>query len=292
MRKTLGYAVILSAAMVLILGMPGCPPPSKGHVAVLLSGDLNAGVKTVLAKAGDIDLEQIAALVVTLTEISLDRSGNPEPEGEGSAGANDNDSKVIVFSGAVDIDLRDLTGISELITTADIPAGTYTKIRLSIENPRMTLVAEPEVIITDIQTTANGRLFVSSSFEVPEGQDSLILLDFQGLHLVGTGGGKFVWTPQLRAEISVEPADVRIQALISSVDSTADTMMVLPGSGSELVLVRYAGATIYLPADTDTPTGTEAGLVANAQVIIEGELTVTGEVHAEVIWILPVTETR
>jgi len=289
MRNTFVYAVLFPLAAVVLLGLPGCPCQPKGHVSVLLSGGLDVGDKVESAKLGDISLDAIASLVVTLTEISLDRSDDSEPEGEeGEEGdGNNGASKVVLFSGAVDIDLRDLIGVSQLISTADVPAGTYTKIRLSIENPRMTLVLAPDVVITDIQTTANGRLFVSSTFEIPEGQDSLILLDLQGLHLVETGSGKFVWTPQLRAEISVEPANVQVQGQIDSVDEAADTLMLLPDTSAELVLVHYAGAVIFLATDTDTPTGTEAALAPGVQVIIQGELTVTGEVNAEVIWILP-----
>lgn len=290
MKRKFTSTLLLTLSITILLSLSGCPPQERA--AFLVSADLDPAAKVA---AGEVDTEDIASLMVTLTEISLDHVNGPpaaEDEGEGEIaeeGEADEDAgnKIVVFSGSMDLELRDLIGVSELISNADIPAGRYTKIRLSIEDPRMTLVSDPDTVITDIQTTANGRLYVSSHFEVPEGQDSLILLDFQGLHLVQTGNGSYVWTPQLRAEISVEPADVQVQGQVESVDTEADTLSLLPDSGSEAVQVAYAGAAIYLPEDTDTPTGTEADLSAGTRVIVEGDLSVSGDITATAIWVLP-----
>lgn len=290
MKRKFTGTLLLTLSITILLSLSGCPPPPQERAAFLVSADLDPAAKVA---AGEVDTEDIASLMVTLTEISLDHVNGPpaaEDEGEGEIaeeGEANAGNKIVVFSGSVDLELRDLIGVSELISNADIPAGRYTKIRLSIEDPRMTLVSDPDTVITDIQTTANGRLYVSSNFEVPEGQDSLILLDFQGLHLVQTGNGGYVWTPQLRAEISVEPADVQVQGQVESVDTEADTLSLLPDSGSEAVQGAYAGAAIYLPEDTDTPTGTEADLSAGTSVIVEGTLSVSGDITATTIWVLP-----
>lgn len=290
MKRKFTGTLLLTLSITILLSLSGCPPPPQERAMFLVSTDLDPAAKVA---AGEVDTEDIASLMVTLTEISLDHVNGPpaaEDEGEGEIaeeGEADARNKIVVFSGSTDLELRDLIGVSELISNADIPAGRYTKIRLSIEDPRMTLVSDPDTVITDIQTTANGRLYVSSNFEVPEGQDSLILLDFQGLHLVQTGNGGYVWTPQLRAEISVEPADVQVQGQVESVDTEADTLSLLPDSGSEAVQVAYAGAAIYLPEDTDTPTGTEADLSAGTRVIVEGDLSVSGDITATAIWVLP-----
>ena len=288
MKMKMNGITALSLSALMLWGLSGCQPPPQERVAVLVSGDLEPDNKSVDKKNNnDVYTEDIESLQVTLTEIVLDQANTPPlspGEGEEAAGG-----KIVVFSGSVDLEMRDLIGVSELISEADIPAGRYTKIRLAIENPRLTLVSDPETVITDIQTTANGHLFVSEEFEVPAGQDSLILLDFQGLHLVKTGNGKYVWTPQLRAEISVEAADVQVQGAIESVDTEADTLMLLPDSGTEALPVDYAAAAIYLPDDTDTATGTEADLVPGTAVIVEGELSVSGEITAAAVWILPST---
>ncbi|NLV44228.1 MAG: DUF4382 domain-containing protein [Candidatus Hydrogenedentes bacterium] len=292
MKRKFTTALLLTLSITILLSLSGCPPPPQERAMFLVSADLDPAAKVA---PGEVDTEDIASLMVTLTEISLDHVNGPPAavdEGEGEIAEEgeadeDAENKIIVFSGSMDLELRDLVGVSELISNADIPAGRYTKIRLSIEDPHMTLVSDPDTVITDIQTTANGRLYVSSHFEVPEGQDSLILLDFQGLHLVQTGNGGYVWTPQLRAEISVEPADVQVQGQVESLDTEADTLSLLPDSGSEAVQGAYAGAAIYLPEDTDIPTGTEARLSAGTRVIVEGDLSVSGDITATTIWVLP-----
>ena len=58
--------------------------------------------------------------------------------------------RVTVYRGAVDVDLRDLTDLGLLITAAEIPAGEYTKVVLSITNPRLTLVSDPGTVIENV----------------------------------------------------------------------------------------------------------------------------------------------
>lgn len=47
--------------------------------------------------------------------------------------------------------------------------------------------------------------------------------------------------------------------------------------------VDYAGASAFLPADTDTPTGTEADLVPGLAVHVEGLLNPDSTVDASAI---------
>ena len=294
------------------LGLAGCPCDRSAKVIVLLAGDLSEdGAKSFAAsepvpiKAGEVPLDDIASLKVTVTGISLDYAGpvtasegegegEGESEGEGEGEGEPDDAskaaKVVVFSGEKEVDLRDLTGISELISQAAIAAGHYTKIRIAVQDPKLVLVSDRETTITDIQLTANGHLFVSESFDVPEGQTSLVLLDFQGLHLVETGNGKYVWTPQLRATISVVAADVVVTGTIDTVDAAAGRITVDVGEGSDLVDVDFSGAVIFLPTDTDTPTGAVEDLVTGAAVTVDGTLAVSGLVTANAIHILPPPE--
>ena len=277
--------------VVFVLATTGCPFEKNGKVMVLLSSD--AGAKAIAGssidkdlaspKAGEVPLDDIASLTVVVTEISLDTAEADGAEGEGEGEGESDGGSVIVFSGEKEVDLRDLTGISELISAGSVSAGHYTKIRLAVKDPKLELVSDPGVFITDIQLTANGHLFVSESFDVPANQTSLILLDFQGLHLVETGQGKYVWTPQLRAAISVEAADVVVTGTIEAVDAGASTLTVNVGAGSDPVEVDYSGAAIYLLGDTDTPHGTPADLTVGTAVTIEGTLEVTGPVQAATI---------
>jgi hypothetical protein len=63
---------------------------------------------------------------------------------------------------------------------------------------------DPDTVLENVQITANGRLFVSGGFQLAEGENSLVLLDFESFHLVQAGNsGQYVLTPQLRAGIQV-----------------------------------------------------------------------------------------
>lgn len=98
----------------------------------------------------------------------------------------------------------------------DVEPEYYTKIRLSIRDPELRLTSAPDLPITDIHLTANARLFVLETFYVPEGQTSILTLDFEDLHLIETGHGGYVWTPQLRADIQVEAVEgEKVPALIT-----------------------------------------------------------------------------
>ncbi len=270
---------------VLVIATTGCPSqPVKA--TVLLSGDNGMVIPT---KGGEVSLDAIQSLTVTVTEVSLDVSGAVEDateskasEGEGE-GEAETPGKVVVFSGEKRVDLRDLTGISEVISTASLEPGTYTKIRLGIKDPELVLVEDPSTVITDIQLTANAHLFVSDTFVVPEGQVSLIKLDFAGIHLVQTGQGKCVWTPQLRASIEVSSAEVLVSGTIQSVNEEALTLDLAVADSDSVVQVSYGSAQVYLPEDTDTATGSPADLSVGVPISLEGLMDVYGNVTASVI---------
>src|SRR5690606_23333976 len=119
------------------------------------------------------------------------------------------------FSGALEIDLLNLIDVSELISEADVPVGQYTKVRLGIANPRLVLLSDPDTIITDIQLTANNRLFVSRNFELVNGRDNLIRLDLGGIALRERGNGGYVLTPQLDVNIATGDQDVTLAGSVT-----------------------------------------------------------------------------
>jgi len=289
------------AAYLLVLGLavagPGCPRNNNidkegdAKVTILFHSSMNslasALMKAVNPKAV-VAASEIYSLTVTVTQISLDQSGDDEDgeeEGEGEDDkGDDNGNSLVIFDGSQDVDLLALEGLSQVFSTSDIPAGTYHKIRLAIENPRLRLVDEPETEITNIKTTANGHLFVSETIEIPDGENTLIELSFADLHLVRNGNGRYVLTPQLSVDIATSSADVVASGTIASVDVDNDEMDVTLAEGDSLVL--YAGAAIFLPADTDTPTGIEADLVVGTSVEITGTIDLDGVITASEIRVL------
>lgn len=266
-KQDLSIAVLLGClACSSLLGL-GCS--SSSGAAPVDNG--TAGVTTLLTADG----EGIESLTFTVTEISLDY-GEEEDEYE---------PKIVIFSGEMDVDLAELTDVSAVLSCVDVPAGVYTKIRFSIANPRLILSSDPDTVITDIHLTANGRVFISEQFELPDEESYLLILHLESIHLVEEGNGGYVLTPQLRAEIEIEPTEATVCGTIVDVDRDADTFVLAMCEGSEIEIC-YTDALIYLPGDTDTPTGTEDDLDVDVYVMVTGTLWVDGTLTADSIRII------
>jgi len=121
---------------------------------------------------------------------------------------------VTIFEGMRDFDLVDSSGICEFLSSVAIPSGRYCKIRLYVENPRLLLAEDapfdPEdpPYRTNVKLTANGRLYIGTSFEIEPESETIIKIIFQGLHLVESGD-TFILTPQLQADVEVTDAEIQ-----------------------------------------------------------------------------------
>ncbi|MCX5770811.1 MAG: DUF4382 domain-containing protein [Candidatus Hydrogenedentes bacterium] len=268
------YAVLICAVCLAGILPLGCPSPEgKSSVTVLLAGD--AGLT---AAKTQLDMESVVSLTVTVTEITLDYCPTGEGEGEGEG------EQIVLFTGAKDVELRDLSGISEVISTAELPAGSYCTIRLSIENPRLILADAPETVLENVQLTANGRLFVSGGFELAEDVNSLVLLDFESFHLVQAGNsGQYVLTPQLRATIQVLSAEAQATGVIAAVDVDTSMLTLDVDDSDATIDVNFATAQILL---ADLTPGTVADLTVGANIQVAGTLSVSGVLTADTITLI------
>lgn len=359
-----------SSATVLVSGNSNATSPRA--VGVLVPEDLSR-----MSTRGEVDPDDIESLWVTITEITLDRVGNPDPEGEGeetggdavvevsnnaftpddvevtvgdtvtwewvedglhtvtSGVRGDADAgelfdatgelegdffvhtfqtsgdisyfsdldfdaatgmvgvvrvqpdnsqappKITVFRGALRVNLKDLDAVSEILSMAAIPAGQYTGIRLKIQDPELVLVGgDPNDPITDIHLTANNRLFIKEKFEVAEGENILVIIDFGDIHLVQLGNGGYVLTPQLRVILDLIAADVEIQGIITEVDADAKTILVLTASGDE-VLVDVSDVTEVTNSNGDTLAFED--LAVDQTVYVQGTLNVDNTIDATVV---------
>lgn len=288
MKKSLWWASQIALASVLVFALAGCPfQPGRlleATLYVLLTAGDNYGDKAMKA---EVAVDDIESLTVTVTKVSLVPAGDVEdPEGEDPEGEESvvkaEESHQVLFEGSMEVNLLDLTDVSAVLSSAEVEPGTYEQIRLEIEDPRLVLKADPETVITDIQLTANGRLFISGEFEIAEGESQLLVLDFGGIHLVETGNGKYVLTPQLRADVTISEAAAAAVGTVTALDVDADTMTVTLADGTELAM-SYAGAVVFLPTDVDTPTGTELDLALDLEVEVQGTFWVDGSMNAQSI---------
>lgn len=201
---------------------------------------------------------------------------------------DDDGGQETVFQGSVDVNVLDLTALSEVLSSAIIPAGDYCRIIIRITDPRLVLVSDPNTVITNVQLTANGRLFIQDHFDLNDGDEVLIIVSFGSIHLVETGvPGRYVLTPQLRADVTVEDATVLIAGTIETVDD--ETLIITVRTESNDLFEVFADGTtvIHTDDDADDPdisvdvTLAFADLEVGQDVLVTGLLTVGGQVEAD-----------
>lgn len=207
----------------------------------------------------------------------------PEGENDGDGmGSPGNRISIIPDGDGLVIDLLQLQNLSVLLSTSSLPSGKYTGIELIISNPVLVLKDDETTEIMDIKLTANGRLFISKNFDVPDTGPQVITIDFGGIHLTQRGSGSFNLTPQLRAIISVEAAEVTTTGAITSIDGNTITLDI--GPDSDPVVVDVSAALIFL---ADTTEGDVSDLAEDQVVTVEGTLQPGGAVVATSVTIQP-----
>ena len=311
--------VALVSLLFLVMGLSGCGGGGGGgggttRATVTITSTSPGGAGVIASDTGfvsrgsenPVDPDDIESLTITITKIVLHRSaGDDDGDGEGEPEqlqktrthideeeGEDPGNRVTVFEGSEDVDLKNLEFFSEILTTANLPSGKYTKIVIHYENPRLVLVADPDTTIEDIHITANGRLFISQNFTLPPGAH-LIVIDFGGLHLVETGDGTYVLTPQLRVDIDIENAEVEFDGIITVI--TPESSMIEVDDGENLRDVFVNDDTLYLRELPEAPPVVRGVVENNVEEIdfedlmvddlveVEGVLQLDGSVVAHVI---------
>ena len=110
----------------------------------------------------------------------------------------------VVFSGNKTINLLDLANFDQTIAVGEVAAGSYSKIRLRIEN--LELVDKTTGAITYPKLPANGKidLLDQTGFAVYPGRTLVVVIDIdanKSIHIVETGSGKFNFRPVVKVDI-------------------------------------------------------------------------------------------
>jgi hypothetical protein len=110
---------------------------------------------------------------------------------------------VILSNKTTTVDLKALSGnASAFLAGADVPAGSYNQIRLSITNATATLpngTTAPVIV-------PSGALRLQAHFTVSNGNETAVTLDFDLDHaLIKTGDGKFILKPVLHMDGEEHP---------------------------------------------------------------------------------------
>ena len=223
-------------------------------------------------KQEGVSINALQSLALTISEVIFLR-------GEG-----DDTSPVSIFNGAIDLDLVNLLGISEVFATPDVPQGTYSGIVLVISNPQLIFAAQPSVVITDVLLPDNGELLVPVDFIVDPGGEGILVLDLGSISLLDLGDDTFSFTPTLEVRLEEETVEAQAIGRLTQLDTVTD-LFDLHSDDANLV-VSYANALIFVPDDFDSPSGTEQNLSNGARTFVFGTLIQTGGLDASIVIIL------
>ena len=222
--------------------------------------------------------EDILVGMAGTVEVVADEDGE-DPEDDGGGSGSNGGGHVTVFEGAFEVDVLELTTLSEVLTSEEIPAGRYCKIRLRIEDPRLVLVADPLTELTNVRLTANGRLFIGTKFEIEANRERIIVIDFGGIHLIDAGSsGQFVLTPQLRADVDVIEFESEVEGEITALDCEGGTMIILTDTDDVFEVILDI-ETVFEDGLENTISCGELG-VGN-RVSVEGILLIGGVIDAD-----------
>ncbi|MFZ5876546.1 MAG: DUF4382 domain-containing protein [Nitrospirota bacterium] len=188
----------------------------------------------------------------------------------------------------ITVNLLDLDGINQILATASIPAGTYTKLRLQVSDA---FVTYPDGTTQSVHLVANGKVDLNFRGELTVNADQAIVvqLDFSAadsVKLTSTGSGTLILRPQIfvsttpTSDDGTTPPIDDLEGVIASrndVDHTLTvnvrrTLRVVIAATDETVILAKDGTPIEF---TDLNVGT--------YVHVEGALNAQGRVVATLI---------
>ncbi len=274
---------ILSCLSVLTVVLAaGCPAPVESAQrqampstmsllftsgAATQSGALPSG-----AKARVVPIDEMLSLNITIKSIGL--------IGEQYA----TEGPVLIVDEAFDVELLGLLDINELIESAEIPAGNYSGALIQFCEPMLVLADTPDTVISDIALPDDGFFQVPAGFTAVENEAGLLVFDLGGITLIELDSGGY----QLVPDLSVDLFDTSLlgQAVgeIHEIDTERE-LLVLKKRDMRLI-VDYSGASIFLPDDFNTPTGTPEDLMDGQEIFVFGAINFDGSLAASAIVIV------
>ena len=134
------------------------------------------------------------------------------------------DSQAVLFEGSEPIDLLDLENFSEPVVFGEVQAGTYTKLRLKIDNLRLTPVDGDPFDVPNLPANGKIDLLQAGGFDVLPGRTLLIEIDMdanKSIKITEAGNsGRINFRPVVKVKI-VDGGDphnlARVEGLVQSI---------------------------------------------------------------------------
>ena len=193
--------------------VPPVPTSSTGTVVILLT---------------DAPVDELSAINLDVTEVTL----------IGGMGQQ------LVFDGNKTINLLNLENFDQPIAIAEVQAGSYTKIRLRVENVELVDKNTGESTFVDLPANGKIDLLDQNGFAVFPGRTLLIEIDLdanKSIHIVGTGNGTYRFRPVVKVNImdgGLPAKLVRMEGVVAEIyDDVAGRFLVCDAENSESCVV-------------------------------------------------------
>ena len=197
------------------------------------------------------------------------------------------------------VNLVDLSGVAQFLTSATIPVGTYNKLKLTIDTDptTMTLVRDTEeavdpanIVVVDPSKKGDITVDLAPTISVVEGETTNLQVDFELAHPLSIVDelGKVILNLQIRRKaMPYNVRDLQFARSIGTVtevaaDSTSFTMDTL---GGESLMFGVDENTIWVDADTGE-AGSLAGLdpAVPTAVLVASNMNADGTLFARRVW--------
>ncbi|WP_275975708.1 DUF4382 domain-containing protein [Geothrix terrae] len=206
----------------------------------------------------------------------------------------DHTKEVVAFQGAsAKINLVDLDSVGELLASAQIPAGTYDALRITIDPTSVNLVKADGTAVPSSQVKVAGSsvlVNLSSDLVVTANGSNAVQLDFDLSHplfLVQLPDGTWVMNLQVRhrpnANGMTGVAQLMFRHRKGTIASVGTSSFVLHTDGGNDLTVNVGTGAWFFDADTKT-VGSLAGLAAGKYALVSLRMQPDGSLWAVRVW--------
>ena len=273
-----GYSHVLGLAaslVVIALLTAGCPSlalssEEQVNLAVLFTAShLSALEDENFENMRSVQQGEIESLVVTIDSIELEQI------------TDDGGNTVPIITEPFEIDLFNLVGMAELLNVTDVLAGAYSSVMMSLSNPRLVLVADPEAVITNVQLSNDGHFTMAMDLIFEAGDVPSLVLGLSGMRMNELNDGTFAHMSDFQVTVEDDTASTMLVGIIQDLNQEDNTFSL--NSGHMEMDVLYTDSVTFLPDDVEFPTGSEHDLINGALVVVLGTLSADHKLIAEVI---------
>ncbi len=244
-------AIVVAVAMVVML-VGGYPAPETAQT----KGTLQIMVTDAPPE------EEVTSIMVTVESVEVHKAAAQQEQQQSATNSTDEKAGWLpldILAGNETFDLLQIQGIEEVLAVAELEAGNYTQIRMTISNVQVRL---GDGDLQDV-ILPSGKLKFIHPFDIVGGQTTALLFDFDAEKSVNvTGSGQIIVKPVVKLSVTkpqkVEPSTKHVKIATPSLPNGA------VGVSYNATLTADGGTTPYtwsidkgtLPAGLSLDSGT------------------------------------